>query len=273
MVKETKSNLSWSLMRYIYLAVTVLIFGGGLNLSAADKETNNPWHSIPLVKGGKVSSDWAQVGWGKFVADGKMIRSEPDERGIGLLVYTREKLGNCQIRTVFKGKTPRSNSGFYIRIDDGILDWTKKESPAVSRDDNGKMSEEMVTKLKGIADSEAGPWYAVHHGYEVQIMDAAGAHGTGSIYSLADAAPLPEKSEDGWRTMVITLNGSKVMVDIDGKRVSSFDSEAKVTRAKRNWTEPKLDTKRPEVGYIGLQTHDPEDIVWFKEVSVRPLGK
>ncbi|MDB6034262.1 MAG: hypothetical protein JWM16_4600 [Verrucomicrobiales bacterium] len=27
-------------MRYIYLAVTVLIFGGGLNLSAADKETN-----------------------------------------------------------------------------------------------------------------------------------------------------------------------------------------------------------------------------------------
>jgi hypothetical protein len=260
-------------MRKIYLALGLSILGGMLNLSAADKETYNSWRTIPLIRDGKVSPDWAQVGWGKFVVDGKTIRTEPDERGIGLLVYTREKLGNCQIRTVFKGKTPRCNSGFYIRIDDGILDWTKKQSPAVSRDENGKMSEAMMTKLKGIADSEAGPWYAVHHGYEVQIMDAAGKHGTGSIYSLAEAAPLPPAKDDGWRTMVITLNKSKVMVEIDGERVSSFDSEANVTRAKRNWTEPKLDTPRPQAGYIGLQTHDPEDIVWFKEISVRPLGK
>ena len=31
--------------------------------------------------------------------------------------------------------------------------------------------------------------------------------------------------------------------------------------------------KRPTVGYIGLQTHDPGDIVFFREVSVRPLAK
>jgi hypothetical protein len=260
-------------MRLIYLAIVGIMVGAVLNVCAADPDSNGSWRSIPLVQDGKVSPDWSQVGWGKFVADGDAIRSEPDERGIGLLLYTKEKLGNCQIRTVFKGKTPRSNSGFYIRIDDGILEWTKKESPAVRRDQNGKMSEEMMTKLKGIADSEAGPWYAVHHGYEVQIMDAAGAHGTGSIYSLADAAPLPPKKADGWRTMVITLDGSKVRVEIDGKKVSAFDSEATPTRAKRNWTEPKLDSKRPEAGYIGLQTHDPEDIVWFKEISVRPLKK
>jgi len=35
--------------------------------------------------------------------------------------------------------------------------------------------------------------------------------------------------------------------------------------------EPKREPKRPEAGYIGLQNHDPGDIVWFKEVSVRPL--
>jgi hypothetical protein len=28
---------------------------------------------------------------------------------------------------------------------------------------------------------------------------------------------------------------------------------------------------RAEAGYIGLQNHDPGDIVWFKEVSVRKL--
>jgi len=27
------------------------------------------------------------------------------------------------------------------------------------------------------------------------------------------------------------------------------------------------------VGYIGLQTHDPGDTVFFKEVSVRPLNR
>jgi hypothetical protein len=25
------------------------------------------------------------------------------------------------------------------------------------------------------------------------------------------------------------------------------------------------------MGYIGLQNHDPGDIVWFREISVRPL--
>jgi hypothetical protein len=255
-------------MTKVSTAIVCLILGVTTLLTAAG---NDSWRSIPLIKKGKVSPDWAQVGWGHFVVDGDAIRTEPDGRGIGLLVYTREKLGNCQIRVVFKPKTARANSGFYIRIDDGILNWTNKESPAVTRDANGKITEESMAKLKEVADSEAGPWYAVHHGYEVQIMEAAGAHGTGSIYSLADAAPLPKKKEGEWRTMIVTLNGTRVQVEIDGQRVSSFDSNTKDPRAKRNWTEPKLEAKRPEAGYIGLQTHDPGDIVSFKEVSVRPL--
>ena len=34
---------------------------------------------------------------------------------------------------------------------------------------------------------------------------------------------------------------------------------------------PIREIKRPTHGYIGLQNHDPGDIVWFKEVSVRSL--
>ena len=30
---------------------------------------------------------------------------------------------------------------------------------------------------------------------------------------------------------------------------------------------------RPEYGYIGMQNHGEKDIVFFKEVSVRPLDK
>src|SRR4029078_5414627 len=119
-----------------------------------------------------------------------------------------------------------------------------------------------------------GPWYGVHHGYEVQI--AAGgdpSHGTGSIYSVAAAlGPVKDETKD-WKTMVITLDGTKISVDYEGERITNFDSTTTNLPARKIWWEPKREPKRPEKGYIGLQTHDPKDIVWFKEVSVRPLPK
>jgi len=72
--------------------------------------------------------------------------------------------------------------------------------------------------------------------------------------------------------MVITLEGNRVLVDIDGKRVTAFDPEGKDVPAARKWFEPKREPVRPRSGYIGLQDHDPGDVVYFKEVSVRPVG-
>jgi hypothetical protein len=71
--------------------------------------------------------------------------------------------------------------------------------------------------------------------------------------------------------MIITLDGNKVHVDLDGKRVTDFDPDAKDLPARKQWHEPRREPNRPTAGYIGLQTHDPGDVVWFKEVSVRPL--
>jgi hypothetical protein len=106
----------------------------------------------------------------------------------------------------------------------------------------------------------------------VQICETGDEyHRTGAIYSLAKAAPLPKLAGDGWRTMIITLNASRVQVDVDGQPVTSFDSDDKNLPKRQKWFEPKRENKRPHVGYIGLQTHDPGDVVWFKDVSVRPL--
>lgn len=69
--------------------------------------------------------------------------------------------------------------------------------------------------------------------------------------------------------MVITLNGSEILVDLDGKRVSKLDTASEDLPPRKVWHEPKREPKRPEEGYLGLQTHDPGDVVWFKEVSVR----
>jgi hypothetical protein len=122
------------------------------------------------------------------------------------------------------------------------------------------------------SDDLIGPWYAVHRGFEVQICDEGDAyHRTGAIYSLAQAAPVPNPQATDWKTMVIILRGNHVLVDVDGKRITTFDSDGKDPRRERRWYEPKYESKRPASGYIGLQTHDPGDVVYFKEVSIRPL--
>jgi Domain of Unknown Function (DUF1080) len=249
--------------QFIAGLVTVAFASG---LLAAD------WRALPLIQNGQVAPDWQHAGWGKMVVEGGVIRTEPSENGLGLLVYTKEKLGNCQIRIVYRPQHARSNAGVHIRMDDGILSWVGKDSIAVKRDEKGKLSPEMIDRMKQASEKEEGAWYAVHHGYEVQIMDSADPfHRTGSIYSYASAAAFPEKPMDDWRTMIITLQGNLVLVELDGKQITRFDSTAPDLPLRKNWPEPKREYKRPEVGYIGLQTHDPGDIVYFKEVSVRPL--
>src|SRR5262245_48686824 len=246
---------------------------GFLSVAVANPMIAAEWRSLPLIQNGKVAPEWQQTGWGKFVVEGDAIRTEPDERGLGVLVYAKEKLGDCQIRIVYRPQDARDNAGVHIRMDDGILKWVGKDSIAVKRDANGKLAPDMIARMKEASEKEEGAWYAVHHGFEVQIMDSADAfHRTGSIYSYASAADLPEKPAGDWRTMIITLQGNLVLVELDGKQITSFDSAAKDLPPRKNWPEPKREYPRPEVGYIGLQTHDPGDIVYFKEVSVRPLN-
>ena len=214
---------------------------------------------------------WVHVGWGGFVVDDRALRTECDPKGIGLLVYRKERFGNCQIRVVFKSKEAKSNSGVYVRIADGILQQASQPGAAFDRT-SGKISDESMKNMIKTSEREEGPWFAVHRGYEVQIMDANDEfHRTGAIYSLAPSSAVSRKPPGEWKTMIITLAGGRIYVDLDGKRVTSFDPESPDVPRNRQWFEPKREPKRPVAGYIGLQNHDPGDVVWFREISVRPL--
>ena len=256
------------------LVIVAVIFAPAF-LNAAEPKSGPAWRPIPLITDGKVDPNWVHLGWGSFVVDDGTLRTECDPKGLGLLVYKKERLGNCQVRIVFKQKEPKSNSGVYVRIADGILDQVDKPGAAFKRDAKGTPSKESMEKMKATGENEEGPWFAVHRGYEVQIAGGTGAdplHRTGSIYSLAPSSAPSDKAGD-WKTMIITLDGKRIFVDLDGERVTSFDSEAAGQLPRKQWHEPKREPKRPEVGYLGLQNHDPGDIVWFKEVSVRPLRR
>jgi Domain of Unknown Function (DUF1080) len=187
---------------------------------------------------GKDLDGWEHVGPGKMVVEDGVIRTEG---GMGLLWYTREKFGNCTIRIVYKTTDKASNSGVFIRV----------------------------------ADRPKDEWYAVHHGYEVQICDGADEfHRTGAIYSLSKAKASPARVGQ-WNTMEITLEGRRVVITLDGVEVQDFDPETAAIPERKKSYEPERGP-RPESGYIGLQNHD--DVakgkqVYFKEVSVRPLER
>jgi hypothetical protein len=220
-------------MRAASIFTLLTTLAGASGLMAQDARTTG-WR--PLFDG-KSLDGWAHVGPGKMLVQDGVIRTEG---GMGLLWYTREKLGNCTIRIVYKTTDRGSNSGVFIRI----------------------------------AGPPTDEWYAVHHGYEVQICDGADEyHRTGAVYSMSKATASPSKVGQ-WNTMDITLKGQRVLVTLNGVVVQDFDPETAAIPERKKDYEPQRGP-RPESGYIGLQNHDDAGQgreVYFKEVSVRPLA-
>ncbi len=187
----------------------------------------------PLFSGEDMSG-WEHVGAGGFeIEDGALTT----QGGMGLLWYAGNKIGDATIRIVYKPDGPRHNAGVFIRI------------PEQPRD----------------------AWFPVHRGYDVQIQDDGDEfHRTGAIYSMSSAETFPPSSDpDGWNTMEITLQGQTTTVTVNGKQVNRFDSSQPMPERKR-WFEPRRGP-RPDSGFFGLQNHDENSIVRFREVSVSPL--
>lgn len=196
----------------------------------ASAEATDGWR--PLFDG-RSKDGWKMVGPGDFKLKGGELVTHG---GMGLFYYEREKLGTCQVRVVFKLTGAHNNSGVFIRI------------PQPPRD----------------------PWYAVNHGYEVQIANGGDQfHSTGVLYSLTKALNVVSAKVGEWNTMLITLDGSRTQVEVNGQQVTDYKEGDEVPKKKR-WHEPERGP-RPELGYLGLQNHDGETRVHFKEVSVRPL--
>jgi Domain of Unknown Function (DUF1080) len=182
---------------------------------------------------GKDLTGWEHVGPGGFEVEDGLLKPHG---GMGLLWYTPEKIGNAVIRVVFKPPRNDSNSGVFIRI---------PEKPTE-------------------------PWMPVNRGYEVQIDNADDDyHCTGVLYSLTKALARPEKAGE-WNTMEITLDGPHTVVVVNGVKVTDYTAGQPVPPKKKSY-EPDRG-RRPDEGYFGLQNHSDKDVVYFKEVAVRPLS-
>lgn len=254
-------------MRLFHRLATIVMIYSHIGITCAQ---DGNWRALPLVEDGKIANGWKFTGYGDFEPIGAMLKTKPDARGLGLLYYATEKFGDCEIKVVFRRENAKANSGVYIRIDDGIL--TLRNAPPVERNADGTLSPEASETMEKASQAELGPWYAVHHGFEVQIAGSTDPlHGTGSVYSLAATDGATDAEAGNWQTMIISLDGEEIRVALNGKPVSSFDGDLSAAPGRKFWHEPKREAQRPLFGYIGLQTHDPEDFVTYREVSVRPL--
>ncbi len=209
-------------------------------LNANEAKTRGSQHKWKQLFNGKNLVGWQHVGKGNMVVDEGLIHGKG---GMGLLYYTKEKFGNCTIRIVYKMQKENSNSGVFIRIP--------------------------------IAPHEE--WMPVYYGYEVQIdnhpetSNEDDHHVTGTLYSLTKPLAKPGKPGPQWNTMEITLDGPRTLVYVNGVKVTDYKEGDPVPQRKFDF-EPYPGI-RPVLGYIGLQNHGENDIVYFKEVAVKPLSK
>jgi Domain of Unknown Function (DUF1080) len=187
---------------------------------------------------GKDLTGWKHVGPGGMTVEDGLIRTHG---GMGLLYWTGGKLGDCVIRVVYKMRDKNDNSGVFIRIP--------------------------------IEPREA--WMPVNYGYEVQIDNVAEGedeyHITGMLYSLTKPLARSGKPGPEWNTMEITLDGPHTIVVLNGVKVTDF-TEGDPVPAKKFDFEPERGP-RPQDGYIGLQNHSDDDVVFFKEVAIQMLKK
>ena len=182
---------------------------------------------------GRDLTGWTMVGPGGFSVEDGMLKSSG---GMGLLYYTGEKIGNAVLRAVYRVGRAEDNSGVFVRI----------------------------------AEAPPDPWFAVHHGYEVQILATGDEyHDSGCIYSLSKTLAQPQLPPGEWNVMDIALRGQVIAVTLNGTLVTEFDPTGPVPERKFPY-EPERGP-RTEAGYIGLQNHDGDSVVYFREVSVEAL--
>ncbi len=217
--------------------MTAIAFNSATEPRSDEPGQANGWRQL---FNGKDLTGWKHVGKGRMSVENGMIRGHG---GLGLLYWTKEKFSNCVIHVVYRMQKENSNAGVFIRI------------PVEPHEE----------------------WMPVHYGYEVQIDNHPETskeddyHYTGTLYSLTKPLAKPGKPGPQWNIMDITLDGTRTLVHVNGVKVTDY-REGEAVPARKFDFEPYRGL-RPVSGYIGLQNHGDSDVVYFKEVSVKPLAK
>ena len=102
-------------------------------------------------------------------------------------------------------------------------------------------------------------------GYEVQVNNShTDWRRSGSLYGFSDVKELFVK-DDEWFTEHIIVQGKRVIIKLNDKVVVDYTEPENVQRSGGN-AQRLLSS-----GTFALQAHDPNSVVYFKNIRVKPL--
>ena len=150
---------------------------------------------------------------------------------------------------------------------------------------------ELTMKVKTTPGSNSGVFFHTQyqasdwpkHGFEAQVnATQSDPRKTGSIYAVADIRVYPEgedhpalgydtnafvelpsapHADDAWFSYTIRVESGKASISVNGDLLVA-------------WTQPQDwpdDTRRLGSGTFALQAHDPDSVVYFKDIKVKRL--
>jgi Domain of Unknown Function (DUF1080) len=207
------------------------MIGNALSNNDNDMTADNDDNEFTYLFNGQSIDGWHMAGPGKFVFV-EYDKSLQSEGGMGLLWYAENKYKDFVLKVDWKVNRKNDNSGIFVRF----------------------------------SDPDNDPWIAVNTGYEIQIddlelPDGNPVHKTGAIYNFA-AAPSnkkelpqsPSKPAGDWNTFEIKATSQKYSVILNGKKVI-----------------PQFTGNRLTEGYIGIQNHDADSHVSFKNIRIKEI--
>ncbi|GAA5520597.1 DUF1080 domain-containing protein [Aliifodinibius salicampi] len=198
-----------------------------------------------------------------MVLGGAFSSSAQETNGEWISLFDGETLENWQA-----GENPETFS-----LEDGII---KVDGPRAHLFYSGPVENHDFTNFEFQADvkttegSNSGIYFHTEYqeegwpekGYEVQVNNTDDdPRKTASLYAVKDIMNDAPAKDGEWFTLHIKVQDKNVTVKLDGETLIEYTEPENVDREGR-----VLDS-----GTFALQGHDPESVVYYKNIKVKPL--
>lgn len=182
---------------------------------------------------------------------------------------------------IFNGKdlegwTSSRDNPNSIRVEKGLLvvDGPRAHLYYTGPVENHDFSDfEFRAKVKTFPKANSGIYFHTRYqadgwprlGYECQVNQTHGdPKKTGGLYNVADN--YDQVATDGeWFDYYIRVKGRRIVVKIDGKVVTDYTETDESPHLRGN------PGRRIGSGTMAIQAHDPNSVIHYKEIYIRPL--
>ncbi len=136
---------------------------------------------------------------------------------------------------------------------------------------------EFKAKVKTTAGSNSGIYFHTKFvdagwpdtGYECQVNAThTDVKKTGGLYAVADVLDTAPHKDDEWFDYSIKVEGSRIVIAINGKVTTDWTQPADWDPAK---VLKNMDGRKLGRGTIAIQGHDPKSTIFYKDLFIRPL--